>query len=93
MNINAIDRETLREAIQEGGRKKSLLLKYRWFLLFVGLPTFVAAVYYGLIASPVYVSQSTFVIKSPACSGVEPRLAGEPFFTSAIITPFVSCGR
>jgi capsular polysaccharide transport system permease protein len=65
MNINAIDRETLREAIQEGGRKKSLLLKYRWFLLFVGLPTFVAAVYYGLIASPVYVSQSTFVIKSP----------------------------
>jgi capsular polysaccharide transport system permease protein len=30
------------------------------------VPTLVAAIYYGLIASPVYVSQSSFVIKSPS---------------------------
>ncbi len=37
----------------------------RWLALFVGVPTLVAAIYYGLIASPIYVSQSSFVIKSP----------------------------
>lgn len=39
--------------------------KQRWFLLFVILPTVLAALYYGLIASDVYVSQSRFVIKAP----------------------------
>ncbi|MEN2786386.1 capsule biosynthesis protein [Sphingomonas qilianensis] len=38
----------------------------RWFLLFVGLPTLLAIVYYGLIASDQYMSQSRFVIKSPS---------------------------
>ena len=33
--------------------------------LFIGLPTLLAIIYYGFIASPIYVSQSTFVIKSP----------------------------
>jgi len=41
------------------------LKKRRWFLLMVALPTFLAALYYGLIASDVYVSESRFVIKSP----------------------------
>lgn len=39
--------------------------KRQWFFLFVVLPTILAAVYYGLIASDVYVSESRFVIKSP----------------------------
>jgi capsular polysaccharide transport system permease protein len=39
-------------------------------MLFVGLPTALALVYYGFIASPVYVSQSSFVIKSPAQKSV-----------------------
>lgn len=39
--------------------------KRRWFLLFVVLPTLLAALYNGLIASDVYVSESRFVIKSP----------------------------
>jgi capsular polysaccharide transport system permease protein len=34
--------------------------------LFVGLPTIIAVVYYAFIASPIYVSQSSFVIKSPS---------------------------
>lgn len=41
------------------------LKKRRWFLLFVVLPTLLAALYYGLVASDVYISESRFVIKSP----------------------------
>ncbi|PJG45149.1 capsule biosynthesis protein (plasmid) [Sphingobium sp. LB126] len=39
--------------------------KRRWFLIFVVAPTLLAALYYGLIASDIYVSESRFVIKSP----------------------------
>lgn len=41
------------------------LKKRRWFLLTVILPTLLAALYYGLIASDVFISESRFVIKSP----------------------------
>jgi capsular polysaccharide transport system permease protein len=41
------------------------LYRRRWLLLFVALPTLLATIYYGLIASDVYVSQSRFVIKAP----------------------------
>lgn len=64
MNISTIDHEALREVVRES-RPQSWLAKHRWLALFVGLPTLLAAIYYGLIASPVYVSQSTFVIKTP----------------------------
>lgn len=37
----------------------------RWFLVIVVAPTLLAALYYGLIASDIYVSESRFVIKSP----------------------------
>lgn len=40
------------------------LMKRRWFLAFVVAPTILAAIYYGLIASDVYISESRFVIKS-----------------------------
>ncbi|KAA9011337.1 capsule biosynthesis protein [Sphingobium limneticum] len=41
------------------------LKKYRLFLVCVVLPTILAIIYYGLIASDVYVSESRFVVKSP----------------------------
>lgn len=41
------------------------LHRHRWFLLFVALPTFVAAIYYTFVASDVYQSESRFVIKAP----------------------------
>lgn len=41
------------------------LRKRRWFVLFVIVPTLLAATYYGLFASDIYVSESRFVIKSP----------------------------
>lgn len=39
--------------------------KRRWFLIFVILPTLIAGLYYGLIASDIYISESRFVIKNP----------------------------
>lgn len=41
------------------------LKRWRWFSLFVILPSFVATIYYGFIAADVYVSESRFVIKVP----------------------------
>jgi capsular polysaccharide transport system permease protein len=65
MNVSTIDHETLREVVRKS-RRQNWLVKHRWLALFVGLPTSFAAIYYGVIASPIYVSQSSFVIKSPA---------------------------
>ena len=64
MNVSTIDHEALREVVRDS-RKQSWLKKHRWLALFVGVPTLLAVIYYGLIASPVYVSQSSFVIKTP----------------------------
>lgn len=41
------------------------LSRRKWFAAFVILPTILAIVYYGLIASDQYVSESRFIIKSP----------------------------
>ncbi|MFW2446061.1 MAG: capsule biosynthesis protein [Qipengyuania pacifica] len=47
------------------GRAALLLKKWRWFGLFVVLPSLLAVLYYGAIAADVYVSESRFVIKAP----------------------------
>jgi capsular polysaccharide transport system permease protein len=41
------------------------LRKRRWFLLMVALPTLLATLYYGLVASDIFISESRFVIKNP----------------------------
>ena len=41
------------------------LSKNRLFLLCVALPTVVACIYFGLITSDIYVSESRFVVRSP----------------------------
>jgi len=41
------------------------LKKRRWFLVMVMLPTLLATLYYGLLASDIFISESRFVIKSP----------------------------
>ncbi|MFN4114904.1 MAG: hypothetical protein ACK4F7_00200 [Inhella sp.] len=49
------------------------------FLILVVLPTLVAALYYGLIASEVYISESRFVVRSPdrgAATGITALLQG-----------------
>ena len=65
MNVTTIDHDALRLVVRRS-RSRDWLYRHRWVGLFVVLPTLVAAIYYGLIASPVYVSQSRFIVKSPA---------------------------
>jgi capsular polysaccharide transport system permease protein len=69
MNVSMMDHDNLREVVAKS-RERSWLVKHRWLALSVGVPTLLAAVYYGLIASPIYVSQSSFVIKSPGQKGM-----------------------
>lgn len=65
MNIATIDEAGLRDAVRRAEKSRPWLAKYRWFAVFVLVPTFLGLIYYGLIASDVYTSQSKFVIKSP----------------------------
>lgn len=71
MNVSTIDPQQLEEALRQsqGPTWRSKHSKRLWQLLFIGLPTLLAAIYYGLIATPIYVSQSSFVIKSPGQKG------------------------
>src|SRR6185369_5540110 len=69
MNITTIEHEALRAVVRRS-KAKERLYRHRWLALFVGLPTLLATLYYGLIASPVYVSQSSFVIKTPGQKAV-----------------------
>ena len=57
----------------------------RLFLLTVALPTTLAFVYFGLIASDVYISESRFVVRSPdrqAATGLGALLKGAGFSRS-----------
>ncbi|WP_338503361.1 capsule biosynthesis protein [Sphingomonas kaistensis] len=67
MNVNTLHPEELEKALRqtEEPSRRFKLSKRFWQFLVVGLPTLLAALYYGLIASPIYVSQSSFVIKAP----------------------------
>src|SRR4051794_15458648 len=64
MNFAIVDHEAARKVAQRT-KTRTMLRRHRWFLLFVAAPTLLSAIYYGFIASDVYVSQSSFVIKSP----------------------------
>lgn len=70
MNVLNIDQETLRLPMRRAAKQR-WIQRHRWFALFVGLPTLLALLYYGLIASDVYISQSRFVIKSPGQKGMQ----------------------
>lgn len=71
MNVNPsfpVEIETTsHDASPNSGRRSGLsewMRKRRWFLFFVVGPTLLAAIYYGLIASDIYISESRFVVKS-----------------------------
>lgn len=53
------------EAPNRGNAFATWLRKRRWFILLVIVPTLLATLYYGFIASDIYISESRFVIKSP----------------------------
>jgi capsular polysaccharide transport system permease protein len=64
MNVTTIDHDALRLVVRRS-KARERLYRHRWVGLFIVLPTLAAILYYGLIASPIYVSQSSFVVKSP----------------------------
>lgn len=61
------DTDLQRHADATGTSSKVMakLKRWRWFGLFVVLPTLLATLYYGIIAANIYVSESRFVIKAP----------------------------
>ena len=65
-----IEPDTLR-APSRRAAKYGWLRRHRWFALLVGVPTILALIYYGFVASDIYVSQSRFVIKSPGQKGMQ----------------------
>lgn len=65
MNVSTSFEHDTGLRVVRGSKARGWLVRHRWFALFVLLPTALAAIYYGAIASPIFVSQSTFVIKSP----------------------------
>ena len=64
MNANNLDHEALTDVIRQSQRR-SWLYRHRFMSVFVGIPTLLAFIYYGFIVTPMYVSYSSFVIKSP----------------------------
>lgn len=53
------------EATRRRSELVATLKRWRWFALFVLLPTLLATLYYGVIVADIYVSESRFVIKAP----------------------------
>lgn len=65
MNAEPLQHANFREVKTRRRLLPAAVTRHRWLALFVGLPTLLAIIYYGLIATPIYVSHSSFVIKSP----------------------------
>ena len=64
-SISRVDDSDVVVGRRPGPKPLAWLRRYRWFALVVLLPTALATIYYGLIASNVYVSESKFLIRSP----------------------------
>lgn len=74
----------MQQEIARRRRKKLVLLAAR-MLVFVGLPTLLAAWYFTLIATPLYATKAEFVIQQadpPAAAGMGGLLSGTSFATS-----------
>lgn len=64
------------------------LRRNRWFLAIVGLPTLLAIIYFGLIASDQYVSESRFIVKNQS-----EKSAQLPSIASLIQTTGLTSGQ
>jgi len=55
---------------------KSVLDRHRLFMCSVALPTVLAAVYFGLLASDVYISESEFIVRTHAVANQSESMVG-----------------
>ncbi len=71
---NLLQQKTSDEKVERSapGRFSQIKSMNRLFLFTVVLPTLLAVVYFGLIASDVYISESRFVIRSPEAQTASP---------------------
>jgi capsular polysaccharide transport system permease protein len=79
----AVDRETV-AAEQDSPSLKHWLQQHILFVVTVLVPTVVAILYYGLLASDIYISESRFLVRSPQ-KPVQTGLLGD-FLQSSGIT-------
>ncbi len=66
-------------------RKKKLILLAARMMVFVGLPTLIAAWYFTMVATPMYATKAEFVIQQaepPAAAGMGSLFSGTSFATS-----------
>lgn len=69
------------------GRMKYLLKKHALFICTVLIPLMISCIYFGLVASDVYVSEAKFIVSSPekqTVSGIGAILKGAGFSSSEI---------
>lgn len=57
--------EKVRHQLQRIGKRAGAVLRNGLFLVTTAIPTAIAVIYFGLMASDVYVSESRFVVRSP----------------------------
>jgi capsular polysaccharide transport system permease protein len=71
--VQPVEREAAPASVSESAmeQEQSWLKRHVVFVMTVMVPTLVAILYYGLIASGVYTSESRFVLRSPQKSGVQ----------------------
>ena len=72
----------------KGGGISGLVKKYVWFVVVVVVPVLMSAIYFFLIASDVYVSESRFVVTSP-----NPRNTAVTSIASLVQTTSMSSGQ
>jgi capsular polysaccharide transport system permease protein len=65
MNLNDPMIESLQSRSKPASRRVPKLFTNRLFLFTTFIPTLIASLYFGLIASDVYISESRFVVRSP----------------------------
>jgi capsular polysaccharide transport system permease protein len=85
LELQPVSQPTAQPAPEKKTRANRFGRVNRLFLLTVALPTALAVVYFGLIASDVYISESRFVVRSPdrqATTGLGALLKGAGFSRS-----------
>lgn len=82
---NSIDQDNLLSSRMSSARAKIMIKRHAIFICTVLIPGLIACIYFGLIASDVYVSEAKFIVSSPekqTVSGLGAILRGAGFSSS-----------
>lgn len=76
--------ETIEQRSSVATKAAKLFRKNLWLILFVCVPTLISAIYYGFIASEIYVTEARFVIKSPDQKNAQSTTLANLFQTTGL---------